>query len=191
MIGLQLLQECAPQVAPVTMAAVVQTESGGNPLVIHDNTTNRSYFPKTRRDAERILHLLLAAGHQVDAGIAQVDSENFAAYGLNYKNVFDPCTNLQVASKILVDSWKASGKKLPGALQVYNSGKPSGDARYARIVYHQAGVSVPSIPGGKLAAWAVEPVVYKGNGKKETEAGEPVRIRISWTPAASPIQPKW
>lgn len=191
MIGLQLLQECAPQVASVTMAAVVQAESGGDPLVIHDNTAKRSYFPKTRREAERILHILLAQGHQVDAGIAQVDSENFPSYGLNYKNVFDPCTNLQAASKILLASWKASGKHLPSALQVYNSGQPSGDTRYARIVYHQAGARVPAIPGGKLATWATKPVLQGNGGKKDSGAETPVRLRVSWTPAASPMQPRW
>jgi type IV secretion system protein VirB1 len=33
-----MLEQCAPQIAPVTLAAIVQQESGGNPLALQ-------YFP--------------------------------------------------------------------------------------------------------------------------------------------------
>jgi len=43
----QLVHQCAPFVAPSTMAAIVQVESGGRALVILDNTTGRDYNPPT------------------------------------------------------------------------------------------------------------------------------------------------
>ena len=42
-----LLEVCAPQVAPVTLAAIVQQESGGDWLAIHDNTAGRALRPTT------------------------------------------------------------------------------------------------------------------------------------------------
>ncbi len=204
MIGLELLHQCAPQVAPVTMAAIVQAESGGNPLVMWDNTTRRSYFPTSREQAIAILRTLMAAGHKVDVGIGQVDTENFRAYGLTPENAFDACTNLRAASRILVASWRQAQGNLTGALQAYNSGKPWGDGRYARVVYRQAGVIVPTIPGGRLAPWAsrnVDAGTSPGDRKKEgaelTIAADarnqhlpPVRIQVEWTPQASPLTPQ-
>jgi hypothetical protein len=39
---LELLTMCAPGVDPVTMAAVVKQESGGQPWVVNNNTTRKS-----------------------------------------------------------------------------------------------------------------------------------------------------
>ena len=204
MIGLDLLQNCAPQVAPVTMAAIVQAESGGNPLVMWDNTARRRYVPASRAQAVTILRALMAAGHKVDVGIGQVDTENFRAYGLTPVTAFDACINLRATSRILVTSWRQAQGHLTGALQAYNSGKPWGDGRYARVVYRQAGVIVPAIPGGRLAPWATRDVgdgYSLGDGKTDG-AGTlisaaarnrdlpPVRLRVEWTPQASPLAPQ-
>jgi len=192
MIGLDLLQQCAPQVAPVTMAAIVQTESGGNPLVMLDNTTGKRYYPTNRQEAERILQILMAQGHKVDVGLGQVDTENFARYGLTYQTAFNACTNLRAAARILVASWKLSGHQLFHALQVYNSGKSHGDASYARRVYRQADVVVPAIPNGKMAPWVTRPIINLSSGAtkplRERE-NQPVRLQVSWDPAASPLKP--
>ena len=45
-----LMAHCAPTVAPSTMTAIVQVESGGDPLAIGDNTTRRSYYPRDSRE---------------------------------------------------------------------------------------------------------------------------------------------
>jgi type IV secretion system protein VirB1 len=85
-----LIQHCAPAVAPSTMTAIVQVESGGNPLAIGDNTVRRSYYPHDRATAERLARRLLDAGHLLDLGIAQIDSMNFAGFGVNVHTIFDP-----------------------------------------------------------------------------------------------------
>ncbi len=204
MIGLDLLQHCAPQVAPVTMAAIVQAESGGNPLVMWDNTTRRRYYPASREQAVAILRALMAAGHKVDVGIGQVDTENFGAYGLTPETAFDACINLRAASRILVASWRQAQGHLTGALQAYNSGSTTGDWHYAQVVYRQAGVIVPAIPGGRLATWATRDVDAGGSlgGRTKDGAGSlisaaarnrdlpPVRLRVEWTPQASPLAPQ-
>ena len=69
-----LMEQCAPQIASVTMAAIVQQESGGNPLALHDNTSGKSYRPATIAEAARLARELIAQGHSVDIGLPQINS---------------------------------------------------------------------------------------------------------------------
>lgn len=143
-----LAAQCATMVAPSTMAAVVQHESGGNPLAMWDNTTGRRYLPSTVHQAVLILRHLLAEGHhQVDVGIAQVDSENFQQYGLTVRSAFNACTNIHVGGEILQADWfQAKHAGLHGqtalfhAFEAYNSGGIYGDAGYAQAIYAAAGI---------------------------------------------------
>ena len=142
-----LAAQCAPMVAPSTMAAVVQHESGGNPLAMWDNTGGRRYLPTSVHQAVQILRRLLAAGHQVDVGIAQVDTENFQHYGLTVRSAFNACTNIHVGGEILKTAWfQAKHAGLHGqtalfhAFEAYNSGGIYGDAGYAQAIYAAAGI---------------------------------------------------
>ena len=192
MIGLALLQECAPEVAPVTMAAIVQTESGGWPWTIHDNTTGQSLRFKSQTQAVAMARILISQGHKLDMGLAQIDSENLGWLGLAARQVFNPCTNLKAAERILLGAYRQAGAagavSLKGAFEAYNSGNTNGDGHYARVVYHQAGVEVPAIPGGQLAAWATRPVGgIEGVGKEGVGTAPAVRPIImmppkSWQP---------
>lgn len=197
MIGMELLQHCAPQVAPVTMAAIVQAESGGHPWAIYDNRTGRRYYLKTKTEAVAIAKQLIAAGHKLDMGIGQVDSANLRWLHLSVDQVFDPCTNLQAAQKILLGAYKQAGGSLQGALQAYNSGNTTGDRKYVAAVYRQAGVTVPPIPGGRLAPWTAKTIggPEEGAKGKEEEVAmasrpmPPVRLKVTWTPEGSPLSP--
>ena len=97
MNAIALMQQCAPQVAPVTLAAIVQQESGGNPLALHDNTSGKSYAPTTVAEAARLARELIAQGHSVDIGLAQINSRNLPRLGLGVDQVLDPCANLHAA----------------------------------------------------------------------------------------------
>lgn len=100
--------------------------------------------------------MLIAAWHQVDVGIAQVDTENFTAYGLSPANAFDACTNLRAGSEILTaDYRRAVATYGPGqialyhAFEAYNSGRLPGDAGYANRILSAAGIPVKvGITGG-------------------------------------------
>jgi type IV secretion system protein VirB1 len=122
MTPVAMLEQCAPQIAPVTMSAIVQQESGGNPLVLHDNTSGKSYRPATVADAARIARELIAQGHSVDIGLAQINSKNLPRLGLGVDQVLDPCANLHAAQTVLMEGWKRSGD-LRATLSVYNTGK--------------------------------------------------------------------
>lgn len=178
MTPIQLIALCAPAVAPVTMAALVQQESGGNPLALHDNTTGRTYQPQSAQAAAALLRGLIGQGHSVDIGLAQVNSRNLPVLGLDPAAALDPCENLRAAQKILLEAWQRTGS-LPAALAAYNTGTSAGrrGAAYAAAVYSRAGAAVPSIENGRMARWAIGASL------------PPVKPVITWTPQASPLKP--
>lgn len=140
------LQSCAAGVAPRTMAAVVRVESGGWPLTIHDNTANRSYRFSGRRAAESTAQQLLAAQHNLDLGLAQINSSNLPGLGLGAAELFDPCTNLRAGATILQRAYAAAAHRfgagqvaLRYALSAYNSGSLFAAPQYARRVVVAAG----------------------------------------------------
>jgi type IV secretion system protein VirB1 len=104
-----LLQACAPTVNPQTQAALVSVESNANAFALHDNNTDRSYYPTTYRAAVTLAESLIRAGSEhfgahdagVDVGIAQINSRNFDRYGLTPAIALDPCMNLRVGSLML------------------------------------------------------------------------------------------
>jgi len=151
------IERCAPQVAPVTMAAIVRVESGGNALAIHDNTAKRSYHPRDRATAEAIAQLLLDAGHSVDLGIAQIDDVNLLPLGLNVRTVFDTCTNLGAGGRILARDYAfAVSRYGPGqvalrhAIGMYNTGRLDAGAAYVRSVLLAAGIYEAYDPSSRV-----------------------------------------
>jgi type IV secretion system protein VirB1 len=142
-----LIRHCAPAVAPSTMAAIVQVESGGDSLAIGDNTTRRSYYPRDRATAERLARRLLEAGHLLDIGIAQIDSMNFAGFAVSVHTIFDPCTNLSVGARILSGDYAFAARRygdgqvaLRHAISMYNTGQLNAGQAYVRAVLTAAGI---------------------------------------------------
>jgi type IV secretion system protein VirB1 len=152
-----LIRHCAPAVAPSTMAAIVQVESGGDPFAIGDNTTRRSYYPHDRATAERLARRLLDAGHLLDLGIAQIDSMNFAGFGVTARTIFDPCINLSVGARILGGDYAfAAGRYGDGqvalrhAIGMYNTGRLNAGARYIARVLAAAGIQEDHSDGPRV-----------------------------------------
>ena len=142
-----LIARCAPQVPPRTMAAIVAVESGGDPLAIGDNTTKRSYHPPDRATAEAFARRLLADGHSVDLGIAQIDDANLARLALNLQTVFDACANLGAGAEILAQDYAIATRRfgagqvaLRHAIGMYNAGNLDAGAGYVRRVMRAAGI---------------------------------------------------
>lgn len=153
-----LLSRCAPSVGVQTMAGVVQYESGWKPWAIGDNTAHQSYFYGTQADAARAATILATEGHDIDVGLAQINSSNFAAYGLTPASALDPCTNLRAGSIILTRNYVGAMQRnwlgrrirtsldmyyqqqlaLVHALSAYNSGRYWASMRYAQNVYDVA-----------------------------------------------------
>ena len=140
-----LATACAPTVAPTTLLAVARVESGLNSLAIGVNgPAVLRYQARTTEDAVRQAEHLIAAGRDVDLGLAQINVRNLQRLGLTVADAFDPCRNLRASARILVEGYQralpASG---PGqaalriALSIYNTGHPDRGVRngyVARVV---------------------------------------------------------
>jgi len=109
----QLSTTCAPDVAVETLTAIARTESGLDPLAIHDNSTGRSYRPQDQAEAVRVAAPLLAAGHSIDAGLMGINVGNWRWLGLTAETVFDPCENIRAGATVLT------------AFSRYNTGSPT------------------------------------------------------------------
>ena len=99
-------------------------------------------MPRPCAAAESLATELLAAGHSIDVGYAQVNSANFAALRLDVHAAFDPCLNVAAGGRILLSAYAAAVARygsnpppLAQALSAYNSGGLTRARGYARGVF--------------------------------------------------------
>jgi type IV secretion system protein VirB1 len=141
------LSACAPNVDVRTAAAIVAVESGGDPLSLHDNTSHSSFHPRDLAAATRLAQSLIGRGDSVDLGLAQVNSGNFAAFGVTAAQMLEPCRNLSVSQRILARDYAAQYQRATGptegerrqlalrlAFSTYNSGSAQAAPSYADLV---------------------------------------------------------
>lgn len=99
---LGLSAQCAPNVAPSTIAAVVHTESRGYQFALNVNGLARQPArPSNAADAVRVASFHVSKGYSVDLGLGQINSRNMRWLGLTWETVFDPCTNIAAAGVVL------------------------------------------------------------------------------------------
>lgn len=129
---LLLAQQCAPSVAPTTLASLARVESGFEPLAVGVNGP-RPYrlTPGSLEAATAKAEQLIADGANIDLGLAQVNSANLRRLGLSVRAAFDPCRNLEAAGEILSTAFRAelraatdAQSALRFALSRYNTGDP-------------------------------------------------------------------
>ncbi|MDP4573453.1 lytic transglycosylase domain-containing protein [Pseudomonas sp. LPH60] len=201
---LALAQQCAPTVAPQTMAALVQVESKFNPYVIGVVGGRLERQPKTPQEAAATARALEQGGWNFSMGIAQVNRYNLSPYKLDYQSVFDPCANLRVGSKILEDCYTRAKNSiadnqaaLQAAFSCYYSGnftrgfKPdkTGGLSYVQKVLAQRDVEpkpiqvVPLIKGAES-----NPPKYDKAASTETElAPRESTTTVSMTPEVAEV----
>lgn len=125
-----LAHECAPTVARETIVAIVKHESRVNPFAVGINGGTRiTRQPKNEQEAIQISEKLISMGISIDMGLAQINSANLKKLGLSVAQVFEPCTNLRAAEKVLHWCYGPAEKKhgsgqvaLQAALSCYNTG---------------------------------------------------------------------
>ncbi|NUY02467.1 lytic transglycosylase domain-containing protein [Paraburkholderia sp. JPY169] len=159
-----LAQQCAPQIAPVTMAAIVRTESGFNPYaigVVHGRLLRQ---PSNAAEAVAAARALETTGWNFSVGLAQVNRANWPDYGLTAENAFEPCRNLAAAAAILQDCFATARSRrvhadsdsqsdvqgaLRASLSCYASGNFSTGYRtgYVQRVMDNAAGQLPLPPG--------------------------------------------
>ncbi|PLZ00414.1 lytic transglycosylase [Burkholderia sp. WAC0059] len=127
-----LVAQCAPGIHPVTMQAVVRTESGGNPYAIGVVGGHLVRQPRTLGEAVATAHVLEHAGWNYSVGLAQVNRGHLAGYGLTGAAAFDACRNLAAGADILAHCYGGAVRRgrpvhsgqvaLRDALSCYASG---------------------------------------------------------------------
>lgn len=135
MVGfVDIAYNCAPSIGISTLAAIVKTESGFNPLAIGINVKKNTpkpkiETPKTTNEAVFTAKWLLAHGYNIDMGLGQINSSNLSGLGLTVDDMFNPCSNLNAAGVILKDNYKFALKNAPdekaalyAAISAYNTG---------------------------------------------------------------------
>ena len=127
-----LAAQCAPNVAPATIAAIVQTESRGNELAIGVNGLGSKVAqPTSVAQAIEVARFYVAKGYSVDLGLGQINSRNMKALGLTWDTVFEPCTNIAAAGAVISGNYHSvraglhPQRALRIALSMYNTGSQS------------------------------------------------------------------
>jgi type IV secretion system protein VirB1 len=101
-VFLDLAQQCAPQIAMETLAAVVSVESGFQPFAIRINTGRPlAEQPKTRAEAIEIATILISEGHDIDLGLGGINSGNLGRLGMSVSDTFDFCLNIKASAALL------------------------------------------------------------------------------------------
>ncbi|MDR6383452.1 type IV secretion system protein VirB1 [Paraburkholderia phenoliruptrix] len=178
---LTLTQQCAPQISPTTMAAVVRAESGFNPYaigVVHGRLLRQ---PAGEAEAIATAHSLATSGWRFSVGLAQVNRANWSRYGLTERTAFDPCRNLAVGAAILQGCFELARHAhadeqaaLRASLSCYASGDFSTGFRngYVQRVVNDVQQRVPAPP-------TVVPTI----------APIPV-VRVTSEPSSGPVRPR-
>ncbi len=124
-----LIEQCAPQVAPTTIQAIIRTESNFNPLALNVNGASLSSQPRSAAEAVSWSQWLIERNYSVDMGLMQINSRNLRRLNLTPVEVFDPCRNIQAGATILQSDYRRAAKiHGPGsealllAISAYNTG---------------------------------------------------------------------
>lgn len=125
-----IAKQCAVNVDPTVVAAIVHTESSYNPYaigVVGDSIRQ----PRNLTEAILAVRTLKKNGNDFSVGLAQVNQSNFVRYGLNESNMFDPCSNMRAGSSIFKSCFdRTSGKySYDGRLRLAASCYYSGNFR--------------------------------------------------------------
>lgn len=158
---LALAEQCAPTVAPQTMAALVHVESSFNPYAIGVVGGRLARQPINSDEAVATAKALEIDGWNFSVGVAQINRYNLPKYELTYEQAFDACANLRAGSKILEDCFVRATPRsaseqaaLQAAFSCYYSGNftrgfrpdKAGEPSYVQKVLAQADVPAKAIP---------------------------------------------
>lgn len=194
-----LVQQCSPHINPKVAAAIVHTESRFNPFAI-GVVGGAVKQPTNINTAVQAVRELSKAGANYSVGIAQINQSNFAKYGLNESNMFDPCSNLRVGASIFNDCLNLAAKTYPKTTY-------DGKLRLAASCYYSG-----NFKGGFRQDFAGQPPyvakfykhlnLYRGASRfNEAKINEPIRPQqpfalpmpqattVTWTTASVPKSP--
>ncbi len=158
-----LALQCAPTVAPETVAAIVHTESRGHVFALNVNGGRQPRRQASAAAAAATAKRYVAAGYSVDLGLGQINSRNMRWLGLTWETVFDPCTNIAALGRVLTQNYNSvkAGRDPQSALRIalsmYNTGSESRGFRngYVAKVIGNAGIADRQV---SIASTASQPI---------------------------------
>ena len=143
-----LALQCAPTVHPATLAAIVAHESQGSVYAIGvNNGPQLRRQPADAYEASRVAASLVRRGFSIDMGLGQINSNNMTRLGLDFRSVFNPCTNLGASARVLTINYRNALATTPDrqralrvAFSLYNTGHSSRGFRngYVRKIENSA-----------------------------------------------------
>lgn len=108
-VFIDLAQQCAPQIAVETLAAVVSVESGFQPFSIRINSDYPlAEQPRSRSEGIETATILIAEGHDIDLGLAGVNSGDLGRLGISVADSFDFCLNLKASATLLTSYYQVA-----------------------------------------------------------------------------------
>jgi len=160
--------KCGVLTLPAVLGAIIAVESKGDPYALNVNgDVELVRAPGDYEQAVAMARWLERHGYSFDAGLAQVNSTNFAWLGLTVESVFEPCTNLRAAARVLEECQERAtvrfgpGRRaLAAAVSCYNTGD------FARGVLNGY---VGAVLASAAGALATRPVAARA---REGEPGE-------------------
>ncbi|EAB3660506.1 transglycosylase [Salmonella enterica] len=122
---------CAASVHPDTINDIARVESGFNPYAIAEIIPKKerdesgksviTHMPSGKEAALSIIHRIEGKNRRYSVGLMQITSTNFSLYNTTAEKLLDPCDNLSVFEKIIIDCYQRGGG-LENALSCYYSG---------------------------------------------------------------------
>lgn len=156
-----LAAECAPNVEPATMQALIFHESSANPYAIGVVGTPLVEQPSNKEDAIATAKSLIDLGANISLGLGQINYKNLPALNMSIEDAFEFCPNIKAADEILSSCFVRATKDgqegqgaLQSALSCYYSNnfrrglvreKEFGDTSYVERIAKQNERLVPSI----------------------------------------------
>lgn len=169
-----LAAQCGPSVAPSTTTAIIRTESGGHLYAISDNTTRRSHFPKSKKEAIQLASKLLSQGHSLDMGLMQINSCHIKTRNLSLDEIFEPCSNISIGTTILAEFYRANDNGeardivLFKAISAYNTGSAWRGPGYINRILRSAGAPYRVTLNKPLPSGRPQQRFTKGPSARET-----------------------
>lgn len=118
------LMTCPNLAVPAAvMQHIAQVESSTNPFAIGVVGGRLARQPQNLAEAIATTRMLDAKGYNYSLGLAQVNRDNLARYGLDtYEKAFDGCANLAAGARILAECYGRAGGDWGKAYSCYYSG---------------------------------------------------------------------
>lgn len=138
-----LAAHCSPNIDAALMVRLVKRESAFNQYALGlDGRYSLKPQPRSYEEAVQTAERLIRDGVSFSAGPAQLHITNIRRYGLTWRQVFHPCTNLLYAQSVFLDFHR----------QALAAGLKGDDATFAALRGYNSGNIYASVSNGYASA---------------------------------------